>query len=150
MDQTNNWISSKSTTRPTHSVTKGTTHLKLEPSNREEVQAALDREHGWYTSFTLCRSYTSLPTSRVSQSSSIIITQKKSSSIIPRCLETGQEGREGGRDGFHPFSFALKNHFKLKLNCFSNQTCFQIISRFWKSKLAFWDKILELYFYKNF
>jgi hypothetical protein len=30
------------------------------------VQAALNREHGWYISFTLCRGGTTLPTSRVS------------------------------------------------------------------------------------
>ena len=29
------------------------------------VRAAHNREHGWYTSFTLCRGCTSLPTSRV-------------------------------------------------------------------------------------
>jgi hypothetical protein len=40
------------------------------------VHAALNREHGWYISFTLCRSGTTLPTSHVSPQAWVSQTRK--------------------------------------------------------------------------
>ena len=52
------WIPSKLPTEPPVPLPREPPNHEPDPSNPEEVQATLDREHDWYTSFTLCRGYT--------------------------------------------------------------------------------------------